>query len=156
MPNRESLGYFREVLLTYHILFGHDKTSRALFTRVGPTLSRDPIADPLLPIFCGQGSSKLSRDIYEEVYIDTSAKSSQFSAFPLFGERILRLEAHIKSCRPEAFSATWYDKTIASTWVTYWVGYIISQPLPTVTNTSTVNDTRSFYPTLRRSSWYLQ
>jgi hypothetical protein len=71
--------FFREVLLTYRVLFGQDERSFRAFQRSLPAYDqnwdcsgndREQIFDPLLPILCGRTWTVPEA---REVYIDVNA-----------------------------------------------------------------------------------
>jgi hypothetical protein len=125
--------YFREVLLSYRLIFGQDKASWKAFSKKILTLeehwdcsdrhSND--ADPMLRILCcSKYDSPNAYPIYEEV--DACNDVSQFynavSEFPFLGRRILDLQAFVSSQKPTTLRALWYDRHNATFWWTSWVG----------------------------------
>jgi hypothetical protein len=60
--------FYREILITYRLLFGQHKGSYKAFNTVTQTSIPVPnkCADPLLPLLCGQSwTSKTSIKVYE-------------------------------------------------------------------------------------------
>ena len=97
--------FYREVLLTYRLLFGQDQDSYKAFNRVMGTSVPFPeqYRDPLLPILCGKSwKSEAARNVYELLEADDPASSYDLKTeFPFFGERILEIQRFARARNPE-------------------------------------------------------
>jgi hypothetical protein len=107
----EAADYFREVLLSYRLIFGQDKASYEDFTQLtnkfGP-ISGQP-TDPILLILCGRcWDSDSAIEIYDEIKADDASHRYSVSDFPFLGRRLLALQKNIRYRRPNTIQAWWY------------------------------------------------
>ena len=131
-----SAEYFREVLLSYRLIFGQDKHSSRLFARQVTKMplnwnnsdSRSDDNDPMLLILCTQHwKSTGAKEIYEEIEAaDTSQHYQPADDFPFLGRKLLELQAYVKGRDAHSWKALWYDKRDMSVWWTFWVSLQIS------------------------------
>lgn len=115
---------FREVLLSYRLLFGIDNSWRA-FNRldrnnIQTDMQSDLPPDPLLNMLCGRKwTSSLPKAIYQE--IDAGLLSNTYGLeFPLFGPRLHQLHTFIQRQSPHTFRALWNDRRDTLRWWTFW------------------------------------
>ena len=124
----EACDYFKEVLLTYRIIFSQTKNSPsdcmgAYQGTWSQSLDYLQFADPLLQQLCSQSwdTSDLYCFYMEISSDDPSAQYSPSSDFPFFGRRLLDLQAYVKTYRPSSFWALWYDQRNEGWWWAFWV-----------------------------------
>lgn len=128
--------YFREVLLSYRLIFGQNKASWKAFCKKIPTFEKnwdcsDPHsndADPMLPILCcSKYDSPKASQIYAD--IDASDGVSPYyypdSDFPFLGRRILDLQAFVSGRSPHNWRALWNDRRNVGLWWTFWAVILI-------------------------------
>jgi hypothetical protein len=131
--------YFKEVLLTYRLLFGQDKRSWKRFAEDYSNqdifCSRNPLSspttirnnkpfDPLLYRLCAH--SHLYQEFYDEisggraknVYLATSD-------FPFLSHRLLALQEYVAEENPDSLNALWYDRRDILRWYTFWAVVIV-------------------------------
>jgi hypothetical protein len=121
--------YFREVLLSYRLIFGQDKKSWKAF--VEKSALRPPgwdcllpgfdDADPLLQTLCGtSASSPAAADLYAEIEAEEVSPYYYPDSFPFLGRRILDLQTFIKGRHPHNWRALWNDRRNVAYWWTFW------------------------------------
>ena len=122
----EAQHFFREVLISYRLIFGQTRSSRNDFNRTYSKLnfwSKQPNPDPLITILCGQNwESESAMQIYYDIEADDP--SNHYDArydFPFLGRRLLELQDYIRGQNPEAMGALWHDRRNVSYWWTLWV-----------------------------------
>jgi hypothetical protein len=135
--------YFREVLLSYRLIFGQNKASWTAFKKkipawgnrwncsTGQGESTDPErdqqnddSDPLLLTLCGSGYNlPNARRIYEEIEAidDVAQYYHPHYEFPFFGRRLLILQSFVKGRHPHNWKALWHDTRNVAFWWTFWV-----------------------------------
>lgn len=122
--NVDPQDFYREVLLSYRLLFGQDKDSHNDFNKLiqkGNPLEKD-YHDSLLPVLCGQSwNSTDALPIYE--FIEADEPSSHYSPtedFPFLGKRLLEVQKYVQNQKANSFWAIWYDKRDPAVWWTFW------------------------------------
>ena len=113
--NPEPQALFREILLSYRLLFGQDKHSWQAFNAnfrniTGITKDGDQVHDPLLVRLCG---SKWTRERALYRSIAAPEASNHYSAmrdFPLLGTRLARLQHFSEVQNPHDWKVLWYDQ----------------------------------------------
>src|SRR5438552_4716982 len=97
VPNISTKEYFREILLTYRLIFSQDPRSREAFKREHWNDSRED-SDPLLRAICSTdpGRDKDSRDFFG-IDVDPPSRKYYASEFPFFAKRILELHLFIEA-----------------------------------------------------------
>lgn len=122
--------YFREVLLSYRLLFGQDKKSWKAFLaasaawpahwpRSSPNALDD--ADPLLQTLCGtSATSPAARALYAEIDAEDASPYYYPDSFPFLGRRILDLQTFVKGRHPTNWRALWSDRRNVAYWWTFW------------------------------------
>jgi hypothetical protein len=123
--NNDPRDFYREVLLSYRLLFGQDNSSHKDFStwiQKGNPLPEE-YYDSLLPLLCGQSwDSTDALPIYE--FIEAEDPSTHYSPtehFPFLGKRLLEVQKYVRNQKPKNFWAIWYDKRNPSEWWTFWV-----------------------------------
>jgi hypothetical protein len=124
--------FFREVLLSYRLIFGQDKRSRNAYRKhaakrdrgndKGKYERRQHPEDPLLALLCGQSwRSSKSRAIYQAVDLDEEvSKIYTVTDFPFLGKRLLQLQRFSKCQYPHGWIMLWHDRRNLSEWWTIW------------------------------------
>jgi hypothetical protein len=130
--------YFREVLLSYRLLFGQDhKSWKAFQAKIAEWGENWNCSDPnsedkddMLLILCGKSyKSQEAREVYEQIDADEDPKEDLSvyyypdSDFPFFGKRLLNLQAFVKGRHPHNWSALWNDRRNVAYWWTFWVNH---------------------------------
>jgi hypothetical protein len=129
--------FFREVLLSYRLIFGQDKRSWEAYRRSeaakeqkrsrsskeqNPQRQQRP-PDPLLPILCSKNwrSSSDALIVYREIDADEDV-SNHYSVtdFPFFGQRLLHLQRFSKDQNPHDWIVLWHDRRNVFNWWTIW------------------------------------
>jgi hypothetical protein len=103
---------YREVLLTYRVVFGQDKKSWKAWRRYySKEIGRfnPETADPLLKSLCG----KDYRD--ESTYSDIQAPDigQQYNSqddFPFFGDRLIKIQQFVLKKNPSDWKTLWNDR----------------------------------------------
>lgn len=126
----EERSFFKEMLLSYRLIFGQDKRSWQAFTNISnkwdPAWSRSDKTsldhDPLLPILCGQSfRSHGARAIYGKIHAPDVSPVFHREEFPFFGQRLMKLQNAVKSSNPHDWRALWYDRSDPVVWWNFWV-----------------------------------
>jgi hypothetical protein len=128
--------YFREVLLSYRLIFGQDKDSWKTFCKKIPTFGEhwdrpdhySDDADPMLRILCcSKYDSPNANQIYEDIDAvdDVSPYYYPDSDFPFLGRRILDLQAFVRGQSPRGWRALWNDRHNVGWWWTFWATFFI-------------------------------
>lgn len=119
--------FYREVILSYRLLFGQDSNSHNDFNawiKKGNPLPEE-YPDSFLPLLCGQSwDSAEALPIYE--FIEADDPSTHYSPtedFPFLGKRLLDIQKHVLNQKPNGFWAMWYDKRDPAQWWTSWVSF---------------------------------
>ena len=135
--------YFREVLLSYRLIFGQNKASYRAFNRKIPTWGarwncscedakpdqQYDDSDPMLLTLCGSTyKSPNARRIYEAIDAldDVTEYYHPYYDFPFLGNRLLNLQSFVKSRNPHSWTALWHDRRNIAFWWTFWVSIIIN------------------------------
>lgn len=109
-----------EILLSYRLLFGQDKDSRALF-RVGKVCSPHgciPVIDGALASLCGRKTCDVFNFKERAVY-------DLQQDFPVLKSRLVTAMRHLASKRPRTWRELWQDKRDSGAWLTFWAVIII-------------------------------
>lgn len=102
---------FREVLLSYRLLFGQGEASRKAYSkgdlrkRHRQSILEDSLLDSLCAIDCRK----------EQLYAEVNAgpPKEQYSArkdFPFFGQRLVALQLFVVDQNPSDFWTLWHDR----------------------------------------------
>jgi hypothetical protein len=120
----DACEFYREVLLTYRLIFGQHKDSYKAFTMV--IRSSCPLPeeywDSLLPLLCGQScETPDARRVYESIEAeDPATRYDPFAEFPFFGKRLLDIQRYVRAHHPNTPYANLYGKTTSSARWTSW------------------------------------
>ena len=101
---------FREILLSYRMLFGSDAASRRRFKHIyAKEVPEAARGDPLLEQLCGQRcTSNFSQVIYDEVDADPPSETTYLTSdYPIFGQRLYRLHKHVEEQSPTSLRLLW-------------------------------------------------
>jgi hypothetical protein len=113
MPGITAFDFYREVLLTYRLIFGQEQKSAKAWKRYcnADIHSHDTTDtnDPLLPILCGKHCKN------EATYANIEAPEigQQYSAradFPFFGERLVKVQQFVLKKNPSNWKSLWNDR----------------------------------------------
>jgi len=122
-------SYYREVMLSYRLIFGESNDSHKLYnsTKDDVTFSQELDHDPILDIVCGQncrdeGSSK----IWETINAGVPLNRYSTENFAFLGSRLLLIQNAIKVHEPDGFWPMWYDRRDTHRWWGFWPLFIIS------------------------------
>jgi hypothetical protein len=122
--------FFREILLSYRIIFGQDGRSWRAFKKESSELSKDrSCSDPLLSLLCGMAwDSPEAIRLYTELEADEKEDvSAYYSAddFPFLGKRLLELQSFSQGQHPYDWKVLWHDRRNVTTWWTFWAVFLI-------------------------------
>jgi hypothetical protein len=128
--------FFREILLTYRVLFGQDERSYRAFQRSLPTYDRnwdcsgrdpDQISDPLLPILCGKfWTVPGAREVYSDVDAGPTREFYDANAdFPILGQKLLELQQFVENYSPRSLKALMNDRRNPMAWLTFWTNQVL-------------------------------
>ncbi|RDW59781.1 hypothetical protein BP6252_12868 [Coleophoma cylindrospora] len=110
--------FYREILLSYRLLFGQNYKSYNRFTMPKET----EMQDPLLKVLCSQSYDD---DEPSEVYylIDANHPARTYCArndFPFLGERLLKIQSHVRDLQPHSIREIWNDTRNLPYWWGFW------------------------------------
>jgi hypothetical protein len=119
-----------EVILSYRLIFGCKKRSRALLVRILERVKGDwreqGRYDPLLEILCTKTDD--SREV-QEVYSDLDAKQFEdyisVDEFPFLARRLSDLQQFSMVQNPHSWKRLWNDQRNITAWFTTWAVVII-------------------------------
>lgn len=135
--------FFREILLTYRLIFGQDERSHRAFSRSIPVWEEkqqqhSPTAeppstpsswdgwwasDPMLLTLCGKSAitDPESTKIFDEIDATCHAGNLCYNAnqeFPFFGKRLLELQQFVGHQQPQSVRALLNDRRDVKAWYT--------------------------------------
>src|SRR5436305_14874279 len=124
--------FFKEVLLSYRLLFGENKKSHRAFSKCIPQwqeewnsgpVERKPPDDRLLLALGSQSwESDELKDVWNEIAAgDPAPYYSPTSDFKFLGRRLIELQNHVSDHSPQSFVALWDDTRNMQSWWTFWV-----------------------------------
>jgi hypothetical protein len=137
----DSKGFLQEVLLSYRLLFGQDRESRALFRETQRKRLRvnDNFGDELLDSLCSDSygswlfknsikalptafwpDSCLGLSRANESYLLEQSVYSTLSDFPVLGERLLKIQKFSYRQSPSRVRDLWRDRRNPLQWYTFW------------------------------------
>lgn len=122
---------FRELLLTYRVLFGQDERSFRAFQRSCSRKDTKYASDPLLPVLCDRSwtmpdAHDLYRDINAGAVRDTYDSNADF---PIMGPRLLVLQQFVKGCHPRTLTALLRDRRDPTAWYNVWTTQVCASIL---------------------------
>ena len=121
--------YYKEVLLSYRLIFGHGPGSAEDFKRRAylwaPALGE--LSDPILAILCGENwESEKAYPIYYEIQTeDTAERYSPSEDFPYLGKRLLKIQEYVNDHRPNNLRQLWHDQANKWNWWMLWAFVIL-------------------------------
>jgi hypothetical protein len=138
-PDVPTEEFFREILLSYRLIFGQDDRSWRIFSRMVQTqenyrghTSWGPSwdCDPMLLILCGKSSTNAEAcRIYDEIDAnEPTSYADPNTDFPFFGKRLLELQQFINQHQPQNIRSLLHDRRDVSAWYTVWSSQV-SRPL---------------------------
>jgi hypothetical protein len=142
LDNISTGDFFRELLLTYRLIFGQNTKSWQLFasemasrphssfttrskgksshSHPGGVLHLED-ADPMLIKLCGRRYDAIgSEDIYEEIHAENVQTYYMPSSFPFFASRILSLQDNAREQHSHDWKTLWHDHRDESNWWQFW------------------------------------
>ncbi|KAI0545210.1 hypothetical protein F4679DRAFT_562061 [Xylaria curta] len=130
---QDPTSIYREILLSYRLLFGQSSKSRTLMKQYLHQLKRDgDYVDPFLvtlcttPISSFHDKSSLLQEIFPNSTLDVHGRfkeSSTYSAqddFPIYGFRLQTLQRYSMRQRPSRVKDLWCDRRNPLQWYTFW------------------------------------
>ncbi|CZR67625.1 uncharacterized protein PAC_17524 [Phialocephala subalpina] len=127
--DEESQGeFFREVLLTYRLLFGQAKSSWKAAMKSELHSWALEQSDPLLEILCWSShEDEQASQVYESIDAeDISGRYYSGIKFPRLGTRLMELQSYVRHHSPSTFQELWNDRRQpAHAWWTFWVIILI-------------------------------
>ncbi|TVY82556.1 hypothetical protein LSUE1_G002864 [Lachnellula suecica] len=127
----------QEVLMSYRLIFGQTRESRRLARAATKELkNQEPDSyDQLLDNLCGQTGSSMVRGLplslwpiscrtFEGSLQEENAYSSQ-DDFPMFGQRLAKLQEFNRRQRPSELRDLWRDRRDPLQWYTFWAVLIV-------------------------------
>jgi len=118
-PARE---YFKELLLTYRVIFGQDKRSWKLCNKIGASNNpenNDGTIDPLLHKLCCCDWE--TEPLYDEIDVfDARSIYSAQQDFPFFGERLIILQEYTRMLEPYDWRSLYADRRNMNRFCTIW------------------------------------
>lgn len=133
--------YYREVLLTYRLLFGSRRSSAefktlapswagTFFDSTTPESHHLPKYDPLIHILCCMHwQAPAPKKIYDAIRAGPLPANNNYSAidhFQFLGTRLLDLQKYAKSTPANSFGSLWHDDRVTSDWWHLWASILIS------------------------------
>ena len=121
--------YYKEVLLSYRLIFGQSPGSAEDFKHRAhiwaPAL--EELSDPILAILCGENwESEKAYPIYEEIGAeDTAERYSPSEDFPYLGKRLLKIQEYVNDHRPNNLRQLWHDQANKWNWWMLWAFVIL-------------------------------
>jgi hypothetical protein len=109
------VALLQEILLSYRLLFGQSRRSRALFRRLRP-FARIPHDghDQVLSLICGRKHFNCPADLIERDEYDLTGD------FPHLRSKLLRLNSYASSKKPRSIQQLWRDKRDSTAWLAFW------------------------------------
>ena len=122
---------FRELLLTYRVLFGQDERSIRAFQRSRSRKDIKYASDPLLAVLCDKSwtmpdAHDLYRDINAGAVRDTYDSNADF---PIMGPKLLVLQQFVKGYPPKTFTALLRDRKDPTAWYNVWTTLVCASVL---------------------------
>jgi len=121
--------FFKEILLSYRLIFSQTKSSRKTFNKHVKKwgLKSKTNSDPMLYRLCGNGCDA---DEVRELYLEAGADdpSNHYNPavdFPFLGKRFDILQDYVQGHNPSSLWALWHDRRNVSWWWAFWTVIII-------------------------------
>lgn len=117
--------FLLEVLLSYRLLFGQTKKSRALFRSTDPFVhckgQNRPMRDSLLSNLCGMRSPNVPLlDLQQDWNMVEKEKYYLPKDFPILRYRIVVLQRYLSASAPRTWLQLWRDNRNSANWMTFW------------------------------------
>ncbi|SPQ20351.1 11a72daa-7430-4ec6-84bf-c98699d6a118 [Thermothielavioides terrestris] len=111
-------GLLREILLSYRLIFGQNKRSRAVFRRLQP-FARMPTQchDKFLAQICGRKRFDSPHDAAAVVERDEYDLAADF---PHLRSRLARLHGYAAGKKPRSIGQLWRDRRDSTAWLAFW------------------------------------
>lgn len=112
-----------EIVLSYRLLFGQSKRSRAAFRRQRPFAKIPPTEhDKILGQLCGRKRPDLFLYPSDGEVVDLVERDEYDLAgdFPHLRSRLTRLSAYATSRKPRSIRQLWQDKRDSTAWLAFW------------------------------------
>lgn len=130
-PQVATEALWRELLLTYRLLFGSDRKSIRTFLRSAPawnkqfSASHHP-ADPLLDVLAGRPCEDAeAKAVYDDINAGAVRHSYNSSTdFPTFGEKLLYLQYHTSDYQPPTITKMLSDRRDPSARFNIWTNQV--------------------------------
>jgi hypothetical protein len=117
--------FFKEVLLSYRLIFGQTKNSFRAFNSLSKSWQAvlQDQRDPLLAILCGQScESNDAGQIYDEIdAVDPFDYYCPVADFPFLGKHLSELQRYVKGHKTTTLIGLWHDSSNLVVWWTIWV-----------------------------------
>ncbi|KAJ5710115.1 hypothetical protein N7493_009707 [Penicillium malachiteum] len=112
---------FKEILLSYRLIFADDSQARSIFhkkEKESARISRGTATEPYLDKLCGEKPRYKS-------YLPTfgsplTVSYSKSRDFPYLAGRLSDLQSYIRAQQPNRLTALWYDRRNLLSWYTFW------------------------------------
>lgn len=118
----ETNHFLLEVLLSYRLLFGQTKRSRALFRSIDPSLRQNrKVRDPLMSSLCGTRPwDVLLLDLRRDWHLVEKERYYLPHDFPILRHRVVVLQRYLSATAPRTWLQLWRDNRSSANWMTFW------------------------------------
>ncbi|KAK6507657.1 hypothetical protein TWF481_006082 [Arthrobotrys musiformis] len=141
--NNDPKAVHQEILLTYHLLFGQSPRSREKLKDLLDHIQSSESVDPFLYTYCnrsnpwspsslfGAKAEAFIPDLYppSAVGLDNSLQKPDIYStrddFPVFGQRLLKLQQYNMGQQPSRWKDLWRDRRNPLQWYTFWAVVIV-------------------------------
>jgi len=106
--------FLQEILLSYRLIFGQNKKSRAVFRRLQPSAGILEEQDKVLAQLCGRKRLDCPITLIEREEYELAAD------FPHLRSKIVRLYGYSLSRKPRSLRQMWRDTRDSTAWVALW------------------------------------
>jgi hypothetical protein len=115
-------SFFRELLLTYRVLFGQDERSFRAFQRSCSGQKALQSSDTILSVLCEKGwTTPEARDLYRDISAGAVRDTYDSNAdFPIMGQKLLALQQFVKDYHPRSLTALLRDRRDPTAWYNFW------------------------------------
>ncbi|KAK5630390.1 hypothetical protein RRF57_006105 [Xylaria bambusicola] len=108
-------GLLQEILLSYRVIFGQSKRSRAVFRKLRPFASIPTCGqDQSLAELCSRKRPSCSVQLVEREEYDLTVH------FPHLRSRIAQLSGYASRKKPRSLRRLWQDRRDSPAWLAYW------------------------------------
>ncbi|KAI6351048.1 hypothetical protein MCOR25_010191 [Pyricularia grisea] len=137
-----------EIILSYRLIFGQSKRSRATFRRLRPFTKIPPAEhDKVLWQLCGRKRPELLLHSGDGGVVDLVERDEYDLAgdFPHLRSRLTRLSAHAASRKPRSIRQLWQDNRDSTAWLAFWSVLIFGSVSVVLGLTQTVFQILSYF-----------